>query len=639
MPIKRERNLLWDLLVATVILLMSTYTIFGANLYHYLLEPIRQINPEIFSSDYMVQAQNAFTPQFLTNAIYVFFLKTGLKYNTINLVLYMLSYFVFSSGIIAISRYSLKKYSFVMVGVILLLSLYSRATHPIGGNLVWATMFKYDNMAMCFIPWTIYWVMRKRWWTAIAFCTIATLFHFHVGIYCAVFIVPILAYDSIKTKKLKNLFVILPWAAVCFGMYTIMIFQKTIDTNVFTNDEFIKIFAIFRNSHHMVPSSWGIQAYANFTAFICSVLLLTYLFKSQLPEHRNLLILLFYLIAIMTICILFNFIFVEVYPLSLAAKLQPGRVIPMFSLLLYILLGYYCAKYFNDKIRGGLLLLVCISLISVVYSGIIALVFSTIIAFYSLTSYEKKQNISITTISITLVFGIISTFLIKFILQDRLEYSIFHYIYKYFYPVSIIILFCIFKSLDKAHQYVNKCRNIFNSVLVVFSVLFLIFMPWVNRISFRSPYIEIKTLEQRFTGNGLDKSLETLALRFKENSEVDSVVLGNPFDDNVVGFRFYSQRASVVTFKNVPQNDPAIKEWMDRQLDLGVAYKKDNGYYGKAAQAFFNINPLELIDYCNKYGITHILTNEPINLIEGKYLSFGFSMFDKEDNWVVLERK
>jgi len=130
--------------------------------------------------------------------------------------------------------------------------------------------------------------------------------------------------------------------------------------------------------------------------------------------------------------------------------------------------------------------------------------------------------------------------------------------------------------------------------------------------------------------HGIDDAIKRLALRFQNESELNAVFLGNPYDNHVVGFRFYSQRSCVITYKNVPQNDPALEEWMNRCLDLNAAYKKEDGYNGKNFDAFFTLQGTALIDYCDKYHITHILTSETDTTIEEKYKPLEFSILDRE---------
>ncbi len=111
-------------------------------------------------------------------------------------------------------------------------------------------------MAYCLGIWAFYFALKGKWKTSFILIPIATLFHFTVGSYSAAFLVIFLLLECIKEKKYKKLLLTIPWVAVCFAVFGVMVIGGSTNTGELSNDLFVKIHCYLRHPHHHVPSSW-----------------------------------------------------------------------------------------------------------------------------------------------------------------------------------------------------------------------------------------------------------------------------------------------------------------------------------------------------------------------------------------------
>ena len=139
----------------------------------------------------------------------------------------------------------------------------------------------------------------------------------------------------------------------------------------------------------------------------------------------------------------------------------------------------------------------------------------------------------------------------------------------------------------------------------------------------------LEVFEQQVKFNRVPQDEVTkLALRFREISNKDDVILIPPFVSN---FQFFSERAVIVDFKHFPQTDRGIREWKNRMEDVFGVPLNDKLAVGAMETLFQQQTGKELVSVAKKYGAGYILTR--VNWhgdIEGKVI-------DKQGEWGIFQ--
>ncbi|MEB3339449.1 MAG: DUF6798 domain-containing protein [Okeania sp.] len=610
------------------------------------------LNPGLYNNDYYVQEMLQFTPRYYYQyLVYLLSKITGNIYLAY-LIFYLTSFISFIWGLSAISKiFTPSKLS---TAVLIFLSLTSYTL--IGYLELFPNTPIPATFAMSFTVWGFYFCFRQRWIIGYLFFGIASILQFLVGVLPGVMMIPIMLIEVIKNQNIKQVnslekfknftklifSVILP-LVICLSfaclVYLPMVLTGTTSTDQLTNEEFVFIYGWVRNPHHIIPAYWHWQSRLDFICFILGGCLCIHkidILKSEdlqqsrtekkishispFPKNQGTkkdLILTdtkgldkwkFYLIIAESILALFlGYIFLEVYPLALFAKLQLARTVPLAQLIIFIAVGILVDQLYQQRNLGVGLLLIISLILPVPYQGICFFILSLGLFFMEKWRYK-----------------IIAWFLLLGGLIFYLLHPPMNLIINRLFMMPGLFLVLVFPFiLDELDPGIALKKLMTYSLAIATTLLFILglFEALPGKI--------LQVFNQQVKFNRVPQNEVTkLALRFREISDQDDVILIPPFVSN---FQFFSERAVIVDFKHFPQTDKGIRQWKNRMEDVFGVPLNDKLAVGSMEILFPQQTGKELVNVAKKYGAKYILTMVKWHGdIQGKVL-------DKEGKWVIFQ--
>ena len=453
--------------------------------------------------------------------------------------------------------------------------------------------------------------------------------------------------------------VILP-LIILFGfaclVYLPMLLTGTTSTNKLTNEEFVFIYGWVRNPHHIIPAYWNWQIRLDFICFFLGGCLCIHkidiakseYFLQQSKTEKNfdhsssfpeieigkikqkkvrakdlsftdvtcLEKWKFYLIIAESIFALFlGYIFVEIYPLALFAKLQLARTVPFAQLMIFIVVGVLVDRlYQQGNLRVGLLLIISL-ILPVPYQGICFFILSLGLFFLERWRYKL-------IVLLMLLGG-----LIFYLLHPPIDLLV----NRLFVMPGLFLVLIFPFILDEVDVGLAKPSTsyIVLKKLMTYGLALSTSLVFVLGLFEALPGKILEVFEQQVKFNRVPQDEVTkLALRFRQISNKDDVILIPPFVSN---FQFFSERAVIVDFKHFPQTDRGIKEWKNRMEDVFGVPLNDKFAVGAMEILFPQQTGKELVNVAKKYGAEYILTRVDWHGdIKGKVL-------DREGEWAIFQ--
>ena len=130
-------------------------------------------------------------------------------------------------------------------------------------------------------------------------------------------------------------------------------------------------------------------------------------------------------------------------------------------------------------------------------------------------------------------------------------------------------------------------------IIILLAAAGMLMIPMVD-IQGQFERISIKSFKSMYSPLDTDSSINMLATRFKDSSDEDILFFGNPYDIQTSYFRIFSERSSVIAYKNMPFTDEGMLQWVERLKNMGGLDVNDDGYYIKNTDSFnnrFSSNP------------------------------------------------
>ena len=564
------------------------------------------LNPELYKNDYYVQEMVKFNPRYYY--YYIIYLLANLG-TSIPLAHFIYQFLAFGSFILAcyaiINIYTNSKLPAAAMAFLCIAASFT----DVGNTLIFSTKSVPSTFAMGFAIWGIYFSLRQKWLTGYLFFGLGCLLQFLVGLLPGLMMLPVLVIESVRQRNFKTLLLAIALlAAMASIVYVPMLLTGTTSTHTIDNAEFVYIHAKVRNPHHILPSNWDFGNWFNFICFIIGGLLC--IKNAELLRKQDKVN--FYVIVGTSIFALFlNYIFVEVYPLALIAKLQLARTVPFAQLIIFIAVCLTIDILYREKrIAISLLLLVVLTL---PFRGIIFLGLSV----WQTKKYvfPKRYNIlwwilAVGTVIFSLIYPVTDSWEI---MGDRI--------------ISIPVLFSILAfpfileetSLAKSiKQTLTHTLALITTATLVFGVAGILPKPILN------------VFQTRVNINAVSSDdLSRLAMRFSQISSRDSLVLIPP---SVTSFQFFSERAIVVNFKNFPFTEKGIKEWQNRmEAVLGVPLNPQMIWGGN--DLFIRRSSADLVKVARNYHANYILTRTDW------HPNMQGEIADKQGKWILYKIK
>jgi hypothetical protein len=566
------------------------------------------LNPELYKNDYHVQEMVKFNPRYYYYHIIYFLASLGLS---IPLVHFIYQFLAFGSVVLAchaiINIYTKAK---LPAAVLTFLCLTSSFT-DVGNTLIFSTKSVPSTFAMGFAIWGIYFSLRQKWLTGYFCFGLACLLQFLVGLLPGLMMMPVLILESVKQRRFKSLILVIALLATMASIvYLPMLLTGTTGTHTMNNAEFVYIHAKIRNPHHILPSYWNEGN--NWLNFICLISGGLLCIKNTNALGKADKINFAIVIATSIFALLLNYLFVEVYPLALIAKLQLARTVPFAQIIIFIAVSLLIDRlYKKQQIAIIYLLLIIFTLPD---RGILFLALFIFLLIWQNSKYTIAKRYTILpwiVVAVTWIFSSIYPLTNWGEIIERI--------------ISIPVLFLIlaFPLILETISISTAIKQAATYILALLTTSILVLgiagiMP--------KPLLDI--FQNRININAIPQDdLNQLALRFSKTSSQDALVLIPP---SVTSFQYFSQRAIVVNFKNFPLTETGIKEWQNRMESvLGVPLNPQMIWGGN--DLFSRRNSSDLVEVARKYRADYILTRSDWHPnIQGE-------ITDKQGKWILYK--
>ncbi|XZN93081.1 MAG: DUF6798 domain-containing protein [Microcoleus sp.] len=566
------------------------------------------LNSELYKNDYHVQEMVKFNPRYYYYHIIYFLASLGLS---IPLVHFIYQFLALGSVVLAchaiINIYTKAKLPAAALTFLCLASSFT----DVGNTLIFSTKSVPSTFAMGFAIWGIYFSLRQKWLPGYFCFGLACLLQFLVGLLPGLMMMPVLILESVKQRRFKSLILAIALLGTMASIvYLPMLLTGTTGTHTMNNAEFVYIHAKIRNPHHILPSNWNVGN--NWLNFICLISGGLLCIKNTNTLGKADKINFSIIIATSIFALVLNYLFVEVYPLALIAKLQLARTVPFAQIMIFIAVSLLVERLYQKQQMAMIFLLLII--FTLPNRGILFLALFIFLLIFQNPKYTIAKRYTILPwifTTVTLIFSLIYPLTNSGEIIERI--------------ISIPVLFSILAFpfiLEKLSlPTAIKQAATYLLALVATSILVLGIAGIIPK-----PMLDV--FQTRININAIPQDdLNQLALRFSKTSSQDALVLIPP---SVTSFQYFSQRAIVVNFKNFPLTETGIKEWQNRMESvLGVPLNPQMIWGGN--DLFSRRNSSDLVEVARKYRADYILTCSDWHPnIQGE-------ITDKQGKWILYK--
>jgi hypothetical protein len=293
------------------------------------------------------------------------------------------------------------------------------------------------------------------------------------------------------------------------------------------------------------------------------------------------------------VALFLGYIFVEVYPLSMFAKLQLARTTPFAQLMVLIVISVLINEFFQ---QGNFILCLLLLITPIVPNGaVILFVISTILSTNKLVfDFQSNQRGIKLLVFYICLFGIIS--ILSLYPVPSITTKALKEILWIFMAFAILVLpFFI-------ERFISHYRTI-KPIIYVSTCLATLFL--LLGISGHLPKRLLGTFQGRIKiQNTYQGDFARLAMRFRELSNINDVILVTPSSNE---FRLYSQRAVVFSFKGFPFTDSGMLEWQNRMVAI-LGKVRPPLSLDNVDLIYQNRSSSDLVKAAKKFGANYILT-------------------------------
>ncbi len=558
---------------------------------------LSMLDPQLYSKDFFVQEMLQFTPRNYYNYLIYLLAQAGLGIPLSLFICYIAALTSFVFGLFAIAKTVGKSH---LSSVILCFWVFTGMVGTLGGNELFRSgpypPGSYPSIyALGIVVWGIYFSLRRSWHFAYGFFGAACLLQFLVGALPAVLISPLLILDVWRTRRwLLGIIAVFLLVIGAGLVYVPMVLQGNTSTSLLSNQEFVQLYGYIRHPHHIVPSSWSKKNWVQFLLFYLGGIICLFKTRSLNPNFRLGAIV---VVGMMFLGLLVNFMFVEIYPLAIVAKLQLARMTPYGKLA--ILIGL--TALFDEHLKQeNWLVCLFLALIPVShYPGLLLVLFA--LGLTALTTVPIPSKIQGIGVGIALVFStLLFTSSIAYIVSTILGWSIL---------LAILLAPSLLKEFilkQKTRITVALTLAIFTSSTILLGVTNLLPSP-LNQLFNRQVAVAQLTTQKQ-GDKKLPPEIIPLAMKFKEVSTKDALIIIPP---SIHKFDLLSQRSILVNFKRFPYTDRGIVEWKNRmEAVLGVPLEQVSGFQSKFDEFYDSRSSQDLVQVAKQYQAEYILSRQ-----------------------------
>lgn len=610
-------------LVTYTFVLLSSLIAYGysfqrVNIYNQIPSIFSLLDPELYKNDFYIQEMIRFTPRFYYYSLIYLPTKLGLSVPAVCFFYYALAFFSFILGLYSLGQYLGNS---KLSGAILAFLGLAVSSGTVGSVDIFRLEPIPSTFAMGITVWGLYFCFRKQWILGYLFFGIACLLQFLVGLLPACLLTPSLMLYVTRNKCIRiAVLSFLTLGILASLVYVPMVITGNTSSGEIGNQEFVYLYGYIRHPWHIIFSTFSGEKWRNFIIFMGGGILCIKTSNSLKSEDKCNLIL---IIATSIFLLLLSYIFVELYPLSFFAKLQLARTTPFALIAVLIAVSVLVDEYYR---KGNIALCLFLIIVPIMDNfGGLALAFR-IVAIGLLVSNLLIPKIALKNRQVRIKIGKFSK-TINSKLNSRKGRLVLYSIFLIFLVVSYyafpILLFSLsFPFLEKEFpEFYRKSSRVIRPLIAIFLIFLTLQVTGVLSHSSLTPLQrDIKIYPQA------DESISKLALRFRQHSSKDAIVLVPPSDKR---FRFYAERAVVVTFKSFPFTDQGIREWRNRLEALLGPLHPSMSSTAHLELLFSERSSSDLVDLAKRFGASYILTQVDWHPdIEG-------AVADRESEWIL----
>ena len=592
LTVKREWvKFLISIVVAWTLLLMHVSKTLGGDNMIYAIGEMHAYNPNLFSGNVYL-GEGTISPRYVIDELFrLIMLMNGGNWAGASLLWIYFGAFIQSIGIANIAKQIHEEYQIAVSGI-LACAIFLCGNFLAGFGLVVLESTSI-GVALAFSFLSISFIIsnQKNYSAAWIFAACASICHVHEGIYCCAIVLLFAVADSIMQRRVllnENKAIII--AAVSLLLVTCpSMFTDRMDVS---GQDFVYIYSVLRHPHHLVPSSWGIDAIYKTITIDIGLFLLSVIERKLSDDKTEK----FYLISSILLgtawilAVNIMYLFTEIKPIAAISTLFLSKSFK-YVLLIALIWGVDSSLRLRDRgrIMSSYCLLYC--------------------AFFA-ASYDNKQVVSLFIIVYMIMF--VEDYLVKhnvFVIPKN------HRVWMVADFCFFVITFCL-KRADLGVEELGFIMNLlvsFKSVMVsgltiglskgltivlVFCAIFVISFA-IKRSGFIARFIcvvaSICMIVISFMGrvivydnesiswiNGdmalrasIGDELFTLAQNFRDCTDVTTSYIADPDDTvNTGWFQVVCERNCYCVYKVVPSSKSVIDDWYNRYLKVSTFNEK-----------------------------------------------------------------
>ncbi|MEM6255330.1 MAG: DUF6798 domain-containing protein [Cyanobacteria bacterium P01_D01_bin.156] len=568
------------------------------NIFNQMPAVMALLDPTLYSQDFYVQEMTQFTPRSYYYYALALLVKLGLGLPVVCFIYFAIAFAGFSLGLYAIGRHLGQ--SHLAAATLAFLGL-AVADGTVGFNFLFQRSPAPSAYAIGIAIWGIYFCLQQRWVRGYGLLGVSCLLQFLIGILPGVLLTPALIIHSVREKRWRQ--VLWAWGVLLLlaGLvYSPMVLSGNTGSDLFSDADFIWLYGYVRHPHHIILSSFPGDGWLRFLYFLLAGVACLY-GSQRLQAHHKITL----GCTLLTGCglLAIGYVFVELYPVATVAKLQFARVTPFMLLMSLAAIAVYASDQYDRGHKALALLLIVTPVIDnlgALLTLIVVLLTVLPLRWKELQPLDRWLQKS-PWVGYTL-FAIILTVTYTYHLVVFLSFA---------YPFLVNEFPITLKRLRLGAYVVTAASAVF------------VMLHLGGVVSHRSlgPFHRAIKLEPL-----VDKPVKALAVRFREDSPKDALVLVPPSE---LLFRYYSQRSVVANFKGYPFTDAGMVTWQQRMEDL-VGPLTAN-LEGSLTQRFQQQTSSDVAAIAAKYGATHILTHQDW------HPEIPGTVVEQQENWVLWD--
>jgi hypothetical protein len=546
---------------------------------------LAMLHADLFRSDYFVSEMRQFTPRTYYFCLIYTLARCGLNVPMAHFLLYVFTFTSFLCGLRAIARRVCR--SEISASVLVFWGL-AVSAGMIGSIEFFSTTPTPSVYAMGLAIWGVCFSLRRSWPLAYSFFGVACLLQFLVGLLPALLLSPLLIHDTVQTRRVVPALL----ALFCLGLgaglvYVPMLLQGTTSGDMFSNRDFVQLYAFIRIPHHLVPSAWGKAQWGELLLFSIGGMLCITKATSLPPALR------FGLLAVIAMALgslLLNILFVEIFPLAIVAKLQLARTTPFAQLAILIGLAALFDEHFTKQHWAVAVPLVVIPVSHA--PGMMLCLFAGALRRLEVLAPHLRARANFAVVALVLVGLYPWTSRAPLFVHPILTALLTG-------PVLLLIL-CTPSLLERL---LGRARLVTLAACVLASLsVGLLAGGLMGLLPSRLERLFASRVALYRVGND---EVTKLALRFQEQSDKEALVLVPP---SVRHFKLRSLRSVVVDFKCFPLTDRGMLEWARRmEAVLGIPLRP--GLAWNKSDAVFSARPASaLVEVAQHYHAHYMLS-------------------------------